>query len=333
MMKKYQEYLKWAIFFVVIALIGGTTKSNFTLDILISTIFFCSMAAAWNIVGGYAGLVSLGHVAFMGIGSYISTILFLNMGLSPWIGMFVGSIGSMLLAYLIGMLTIRLQGPFLVLSTMALASILQIFAIKFDKITGGSVGLSIPYKPSFYNMVFKSYNTYFILFVLLLAAVIAVTIFIKNSRMGSYLIAIREDELAAAALGINVFKTKLNALLLSAFFTSIGGSLYVQYMLFMDPASAFSPAFSTKVAVLTIIGGAGTVLGPVVGGMILVPVEIFLRIALGSTYQGAYLLVYGILLIVVILVIPDGIVGLFKRKLAIKFKSTEKKAKLKIETE
>ena len=215
----------------------------------------------------------------------------------------------MLLALLVGVLALRLKGPFFALATIALTTILEIFAVKFDSITGGSVGISIPYNPSFANMIFKDYQPSYFLFICLLAVVLLTTIHINRSRLGSNLVAIRENELTAASLGINVFRNQLYALMISSFFTGVVGTLYAQYVLFIDPAGSFSVVVSEKAALISIIGGAGTVFGPLIGGILLAPTEIFLRTWLGSTYQGAYLIVYGIVLIFVILTIPSGIAG------------------------
>ena len=147
------------------------------------------------------------------------------------------------------------------------------------------------------------------MFLILLLIVLVTTISIRHSRLGSNLIAIRENDLAASSLGINLFKNQVIALMISAFFTSIAGCLYAQYVLFIYPLGAFDIIISQKAAIFSIIGGAGTVFGPVIGGLVLTPTEIMLRTWLGSTYQGAYLIVYGVLLIFVILVIPNGVIG------------------------
>ena len=147
------------------------------------------------------------------------------------------------------------------------------------------------------------------MFLLLLLIVLIANICIHHSRLGSNLIAIRENELAAASLGINLFKNQVIALMISAFFTSIAGCLYAQYVLFINPEGSFDVVMGQKAAILSIVGGAGTVFGPVIGGLTLIPTEIMLRTWLGSTYQGAYLIVYGVLLIFVVLVMPKGIIG------------------------
>jgi len=238
--------------------------------------------------------------------------------------MIAGGLTAMLLALLVGLLALRLKGPFFALATIALTAIMEILAVKFDNLTGGSVGITIPYRPGLENMIFQGYHPTYFLFVCLLAVVLIVTIVINKFRLGSNLVAIRENELTAASLGINVFRNQVYALMISAFFTGVVGTLYAQHVLFIDPAGSFSVVVSEKAALISIIGGAGTVFGPLIGGILLAPTEIFLRTWLGSTYQGAYLIIYGVLLIFVILVIPNGIAG----TLGAYIKKTASKVKL-----
>jgi branched-chain amino acid transport system permease protein len=279
---------------------------------------------------GYAGQLSLGHVVFMGVGQYTSTILFVKLGLSPWIGMFAGTIVAMILAFFVGLLALRLKHYYFALATVALVTIFQVLAVKFDGLTGGAIGISIPYEPSFLNMVFKGYKPSLLLFIILLLAVLLTTTYISKSRLGANLIAMREDDMAAASLGVNLLKNKIIALCISAFFTSLAGSLYAQYTLYIDPISAFNLVTSEKAAILTIVGGTGTIFGPLLGGLILGPMEIFLRGWLGSTFQGAYLVIYGVLLVFVVLVMPNGIVGAIKH---LRRKKTEKRQEAMLKQE
>jgi len=294
---------------VALLFLGLFLNNRFYLDILITSMYFSVIAAAWNIMCGFAGQLSLGHVAFLGVGQYTSVLLFTRLGVTPWVGVFAGGLTAMLLACFVGMLALRLKGPFFALATLALSTILQLLTIRFQNFTNGSSGITIPFQPRFANIIFVSPKPYYIIFIVLLMFVLLMTIYMRYSRLGSNLIAIRENDLAASTLGINLFKNKVIALMISALFTSIAGSLYAQYTLFIDPVNSFSPVVSQKAAILSIIGGAGTIFGPILGGLLLTPIEIMLRAWLGSTYQGAYLIIYGIILIFVILVIPNGVVG------------------------
>lgn len=305
--KNMNYYLCIAIF--AILSLGLFIDNKYVLDILITTIYFSVIASAWNIMCGYSGQTSIGHAAFIGLGQYTSSILFVRLGVSPWIGMIAGSFVAILLALFIGLLSLKLKHFFFSLSTIALCTILQVVVVKLNGLTGGSVGISIPYDPSFGNLIFKEYKPYYFIFICLLVIVLVATAYISKSRLGSNLIAIREDEVAASSLGVNILSNKIIAFCISAFFTSIAGTLYAQYTLFIEPIGAFNIGTSLKPVMLSFIGGVGTVFGPLVGGLILGPLEIFLRGALGSSFQGAYLVIYGLLLILVVLIMPNGILG------------------------
>lgn len=298
--------------FAAFLLLGAFVDSKYILDIFITTLYYTAIAGAWNIMCGYAGSLSLGHVAFMGVGQYATVLLYTKIGLSPWLGMIVGMGVSMLLALFVGLLALRLKGFYFSLSTIAVTTILQIFALRWTGLTGGAVGITIPFNAKFSNMIFKSYVPTYLLFVMLVTLILLTTAYLSRSKLGSNLIAIREDDIAAASLGINTYKSRVYALLISAAFTSLAGSIYTMYTMFIDPYGSFNTVISQKAAILSIIGGSGTVFGPLIGGLILSPIEIFLRTWLGSTYQGAYLIIYGVILVVVIFTLPNGIVGAFR---------------------
>ena len=309
--KKYNSYAVLGII-VLVCLSGLLVQNNYYIDILITVAYYAVLTEAWNIMSGYTGQLSLGHVAFMGLGQYTSVLLYTKLGLTPWVGILVGSLLAMLLAFFVGVFALRLKGPFFALATIAITTILQIVAVKWDGLTSGSSGITIRFEESAGNMIFRSYKPYYFMFICLLALVVGVTIYISRSKLGSDLVATRENDVAAASLGINLFRTRVIALLISAFFTSLAGSLYAQYTLFISPASSFNTVISQKTAILAIVGGSGTVFGPLIGAGILTPLEILLRGYLSSTYQGAYLVIYGVILIVVVLLIPEGIVGKIK---------------------
>ncbi len=313
MIKKMRKDYLIIIGLIIASLLGLLVENKYTIDIMITTLYFTAIAGAWNIMCGYAGSLSLGHVAFMGVGQYTTVILFTKMGMSPWITMIIGAIVSMILALFIGMLALRLKSFYFSLSTIAVTVILQIFALRLTDLTGGAVGITVPYEPSFMNMIFSNSKVNYMLFVALVGSILLLTAFINKSKLGSNLIAIREDDIAAASLGINIYANKIYALLISAVFTSLAGSLYTMYTLFIDPFGSFNTVISQKAAIITIIGGSGTVFGPFIGGVILGPMEIFLRTWLGSTYQGAYLIIYGVILVLVVLFIPNGIYGTLKQ--------------------
>lgn len=265
---------------------------------------------AWNILGGYAGQFSFGHAAFFGIGAFTSTLLQIHVGVNPWIGMFLAGIAGLLLGLFIGSLSFRygLRGPYFALAMLALAEMLRLLAVEWMAVKY-PLGITIPLKgDSFWSFQFTSKVPYYYISLLMMAMVLYLTREIEGRRMGSYFKAIRENENAAEVLGIDVFKYKLLAMAISSFLTAVGGTFYAQYYLTIEEESAFGVGISIEVLLGPIIGGAGTVLGPVLGAGILEILSEVTRNNLGA-YSGVHLMVYGAILIFVIIFLPSGILG------------------------
>jgi len=309
-----KSYLSLALF-ILLALSPIIIRNPFFAEILIMTIIYAALSSSWNLIGGYGGQLSLGHATFFGIGAYTSTLLYLNLGISPWLGMLVGGVIAAIFSALIGYPCFRLRGPFFALATIALAEVLRMLALYWRSLTQGGVGLLIPYKPEFRNLLFGDKTSYAYVALAFLGVVVLATVIIENSRLGYYLVAIREDEDAAETLGVNSTQCKLIALAISAFFTAMLGTLYAQYVLFIDPDIVFPLALSIHFALLAIIGGVGTVAGPVLGAVLLTPLDAFLRGWLGALYAGLGFIVYGILLIVVVILLPEGIIKWLREKI------------------
>ncbi|GAC1591202.1 MAG: branched-chain amino acid ABC transporter permease [Candidatus Velthaea sp.] len=308
---KRATYL-WIALVVIVAIAGPLISDNsFIRDMWVLVAMWGAVATAWNLIGGYAGGLSLGHAAFFGIGAYTSSLLYMNMHVSPWFGALAGGVLAMLSALVIGLVTIRLRGPFFALATLAFAAILGISATNLRPLTHGSEGITIPFAPSLANAIFASKLDYYYLALAILAVYVVLTWRIAGSRFGYYLVALRENEDAAQALGIDGFRLKLTATLLSAFMTAIVGSFYAQYRLFFEP-SIFASSLSTQIALFAIIGGLGTVWGPLLGAAILVPVTNELQSALGSSIPGIDAFVYGTVLILAILFVPNGLVSVVR---------------------
>lgn len=283
-------------------------ESQFYLHVLVMILFYAALAQAWNIIGGYGGQLSLGHTAFFGIGAYTSTLLFLQYGLPPWVGAILGGVVAAATAFAISYPCFRLRGPFFTLATIAFAEVVRILAIYFRDITRGSVGLQIPFRPSLAHLMFRGKAPYLYVALGLLLITTWVTWWIERSKLGHSLVALREDEDAAEAVGINTHWAKLIAVMLSAFFTGLGGVFYAQFVLFIEPYSVFSLDLSVQLALVAIIGGMGTVSGPVIGSFIVTPVSEFARAWLGGGFRGLHFLVYGVVLIIVVILIPRGVV-------------------------
>jgi branched-chain amino acid transport system permease protein len=296
-----------------VLLLPLVVRSPYYLDILILTFLWAGLAGAWNLAGGYAGQFSLGHAAFFGIGAYTSSLLFVHFKLSPLLGVFVGAILVGLIAFLIGAVTFRLRGPYFTLASIAFAEVVYVISHYWRGLTRGAEGLEIPFAPSLVNLMFHSKVAYAYLAGAYMLFVFVLAVWVERSRLGYYMIAYREDEEAAESVGIDTYRVKLIALTVSAALTALGGTFYAQYILFLEPGTVFSLDVSIQMALISIIGGLGTALGPVIGSVLLTPLSMFLRAWFGGGYAGLHLLIYGIVLIVVVLFVREGLVALLRR--------------------
>jgi branched-chain amino acid transport system permease protein len=295
-----------ALLLICIALLAAPISQSLR-DVVVLTFLFAGLGLAWNIAGGYAGLISFGHAAFFSIGAYTSTILLVSVGLSPWIGLWVGAVLSAICGAVLALVCARLRGPFFILSTLAFAEVVRIGALNWASLTGGPEGLSILPTPGLYQMVFASKNAYAALMLGYLLFAYAVTKALEGSRYGYYLFAIRDDEDAASASGVNPLLARTAAMTLSASLTGIGGSLFAQYFLYLDPTFMASPELSFQFALLAAIGGLGTAIGPVLGSFLLTPLSELLRSYLGNAVAGLHLIIYSAGLILMMLYFPGGI--------------------------
>jgi branched-chain amino acid transport system permease protein len=295
---------------VALALLGLSPNTQ---DVLIQTFLWAGLALAWNIAGGYAGLISFGHAAFFGVGAYTSTILLVNYDLTPWIGLWLGALLAAIVAGVLTLICARLRGPFFILSTLAVAEVFRIAALNWANLTGGAEGLAILPTPSVAGMVFASKTTYTLMLLGYLLIVYAITKVLEGSRYGLQLFAVRDDEDAASAAGVNPLIARTAAMCLSAFLTAIGGSLFAQYFLFLDPTHVFSPELSFQFALLPALGGIGTAIGPVLGAFVITPLSEMLRSLFGGSIPGLHLAIYGAVLVIVMLYFPGGIAAALPR--------------------
>ena len=285
------------------ALMNSYTVSIFTL-----IFFYGFLGQAWNIVGGYAGQLSAGHAAFVGVGAYTSAVLSTPFGVTPWIGMIAGGALAAVLGAVIGYLGFRfgLRGFYFVLLTVAFAEVCRIVASNTEAV-GGSLGLYITFTGDPRHFQFQDPRAHYYVALALMLLATAVVWLVERRRFGVYLGAIREDETAAEALGVNAFRMKLLAMVLSSFLTGVGGTFYAFYLLSLQPGSVFGIPLSVEIIIRPIVGGAGTLLGPILGSFILTPLGEVSRYYFGQGgYHGAHLIVYGALLIAVVLFLPRG---------------------------
>ncbi len=299
----------------LLALLIGFVRNPFYLDIIIMIFLWGMLASSWNIAGGYAGMFSLGHGAFIGLGAYMSSMLFIHFKLSPWLGMLVGAVAAAIVASFLGYICGRLRGHYFALATIAFVELMNISGVQLKELTRGSEGLTIPFRPGWANFMFQDKVTYAYIGLIFMAGIYLLSVAIERSKLGYYLVALREDEDAAKSLGINTAFIKMISIGISGFFAAIGGTFYAQYILFIEPDTVLSFAFSVQVALVTIIGGMGTALGPVVGSFLLTPLSMLLRAYLGGGLSGLHIVIYGTILIIVVLFLPEGIVNTIREPL------------------
>ena len=287
--------------------------SNFAVNFGVLALFYAFIGQSWNMAGGFAGQLSFGHVAFFGAGAYASTILQLRFGMSPWAGLPAAALAGALVGGVIAVLSFRagLRGSYFALSTLAFAEVLRIIANSTD-LTGGGLGMLIPMKAGAANFQFAERSGFYYLILLLTLLSVALAEWLRRSRFGARLAAIRENEESAMALGINVFAEKVRVMLLSGALCGVGGCFFAQYFLYIDPTIVFGVDKSVEMLLVSIIGGAGTVYGPLIGAVLLALASEGTRAI--TQVQGLSLVLYGALLVLIIAYLPNGLIDLFKRR-------------------
>ncbi len=312
---------------------------RFSLSLILLILFWAFLGNAWNIMGGYTGMFSFGHAMFYGIGAYTSTVLLVDYIISPWVGILVGALVAGLFGAFIGYLLSRfgVRGHFFALGTFAIAEMVRLIATELEFINT-SIGIHIPLVrgDSWLRMQFEETfaNYYYVILVLFLIGQL-ITIGIVRSKLGYYFQAIREDEKAAAALGVNVLKYKVISMSISAALTAIGGSFFAQYFLFIDPTIVFGVSVSVQILIRPIVGGVGTIWGPFVGALLLTPLAELTRSVVRTPPSllsfiegraGVDVMLFGFILILVVLFMPEGLVGAGRRLRSRMRKSNERVA-------
>jgi len=302
-----------AIIWLVIALLAVSLPfwlltSQFAIGVAIRVLVFACLALGWNLIGGFGGQVSFGNVMFFGLGAYTSTLLLINLDLSPWIGMLAGMALSCAAALIVGLPCFRLRGHYFSLATFACSLILQVSFTYFDKITGGDVGIYPPLlgdRPDYFEFTYLS--IYYYVGLAMVALSLLLSWAFLRSRYGIYLMALRDSHEAAESLGVNTTWVKMAAFLLGAIMSTYAGTLYVQYTYFIDPATGFGLPYSLQIALLAIVGGLNVVWGPLLGAVVLIPIAEYLNATVGARYAGFQLLIYAAVLILCIVLLPRGL--------------------------
>jgi branched-chain amino acid transport system permease protein len=298
---------------VLLLTIPFLTQNQFLLHLGITVLLWTVLGSAWNLLGGYAGQVSFGHATFFGVGAYATMILYLNLGLAPWYGMILGGMLAALVSLPIGYLCFRLRGPYFSLATLAVAEIVRLVALNWEAVTNGPVGLLIttlpPVRFGARPVNWEEQSPFFYLVALLAIVAMLVTYWLSRSRLGAYLLAIREDEDTAESIGIDTVTTKVTVLALSAFFAGVAGGFYGMYYRYVDPDAVFPIALSVEMVFMAVVGGLATVEGPVIGAIVLVTIGEIFR----ERFLVGHLIFYGLFMMLTIRYLPEGIWGGVRR--------------------
>jgi branched-chain amino acid transport system permease protein len=304
---------RFAPVLIVIALLGAVpliTSSNLVLNFLIIALLVALVGQGWNLLGGYGGQYSFGHAAFFGTGAYVTAVLQVRYGINAWLGFCIGIAAGALVGALIGALSFRsgLKGSYFALVTLAFAEVLRIVA-SVAPVTGAGVGtlIKLDLRPEAFQ--FQSRAPFYWIILGLVGVSLVLMRIVENSRFGAYLVAVRENEDAAQALGVNPTLVKLAAITTSAAITASGGGFYAQYFLFVDAGIAYGPWISIEALLAPIIGGVGTVFGPLSGALVVKTLSEFAKLATGDA-PGLDLVVYGCILILFVAVAPRGVAGI-----------------------
>jgi branched-chain amino acid transport system permease protein len=302
-----KKYIKdpLIIFLIVLGILPLLSSHHFYLQMLTLVFIFAFFSEAWNLISGFGKQFSLGHVAFFGIGAYVTGILYTDFGISPWIGMALGGIFGIILSLLIGFATFRLRTFFFTLSTIACAEALRVI-VTYWRLGSTGLGTTIPDTKGFKYLTFGQEIYYTYLSYILLLVIVFIAVKITKSKIGYYLLATGGDEEAAKSLGVNTFRIKLVVFAISGFFTAIGGGFYCMHMRYIEPSMVFSIDLSVQFAVFAIVGGMGTIAGPILGSALLVPLSTFFRSWIGGLFTPVGFFAYGIILIIIVLFLPGG---------------------------
>jgi branched-chain amino acid transport system permease protein len=287
-------------------------RDPFLLDGLVLILMWGASAAAWNVAGGYAGQISLGHAAFFGLGAYSAALLGTRWGISPWIGLIVGAVLATAFGFVLGFLSNRLRGPYFGLATIAFSQVLLLVASRWRGFTFGSEGIPVPFRPGFWTLGIADKRVWVYLVLGLAVLLYLVEVFLERSRRGYQLAAVREDEDAALSLGVAARRLKVAAIAVSAALTAACGTLWAQYVGFVDPYYVFSVDLSIRFCLAAILGGIGTPLGPFLGAAVITILETSLRArfgGIGAGLVGIYLIIYGVVLILTMRFAPQGLLS------------------------
>lgn len=312
MQAKTRNKLLLAVGILIVFIIPLFIKNGYTLQALCMVVMYAYLASSWNIISGFGGQFSLGHSVYFGIGAYVSTLLYNVYNISPWIGMLIGALVAGILAIIVSYPCFKLSGTYFTLSTLAFLHVIRLLVTTQDKIFGfetkGAQGLLLSWSgDGLSNMQFNDKRSYLYVILVFLVIVVGVSYYIRNSKTGYCLAAINTNQVAAESLGVNVLYYKLKAMFISAAFTAIGGTFYAQLIMFLDPVRIFGADLSTEIMVFAVVGGSGTIFGPLLGALLMVPINEFARSYFGAQLSGLGPLIYGCVLCIIVFFLPGGL--------------------------
>lgn len=296
-------------FAVLVACVPLATSSGVALNFVTMALYACLLAQAWNILGGFGGQFSFGHALFFGTGAYVQAIAQLH-GINPWAALPLALGASALVGLVVGALTFRygLKGSYFALVTLAFAEVFRIVALSVP-FTGAGVGLMVPLRESAANLQFANRAGYLWLVLAFVVLALLASAWLRHSRFGAWLQAVRDNEDAARAVGVDPFGIKLGAIGLSGALMGAGGAFYVQVFQYIDPGIAYGPTTSVEALVAAIVGGMGTLWGPVLGAVVLHLLGEFTRNLFGQL-PGINMVIYGAVLVAIVMFLPRGIAGI-----------------------
>lgn len=301
------------VVFALIALVPRLVSDVYLMNVLILTLLFAALSQSWNLLGGYCGQVSLGHALYFGIGAYATSLLYVKFGITPWGGLLAGGIIAALIALALGYPSFRLKGHYFSIATIVIAEIGLLLFHNWDY-AGAALGIQWPFTPdSWWTLQFARDKAPYFYFALGLFAVTwLVTFAVVESKWGYWWRAVKDSAEAAESLGVTIFHSKMAAAAISAFFTAVGGGFYAAFVSYIDPDSVMHFRFSLLMALPAVLGGVGSLWGPAVGALILIPLAEFTRSYLGGSGSGLDLVIYGALIMIVSLTRPEGILSIIK---------------------
>ena len=302
-----------ALFTAAVAGLTLALDSGVWLTFIMMSLYATLLAQAWNMLGGFGGQFSFGNALFFGTGAYVQAVAQLQGGLNAWFALVLAVVAAAAVGAFVGALTFRygLKGSYFALVTLAFAEVFRILALSLG-FTGGGVGLMIPLVESAANLQFASRKGYIAVMLGFVVAALLVTAGLRHSRFGARLQAVRDNEDAARAIGVDPWRTKLGAIVLCGGFTGAAGAFYVQVFQYIDPSIAFGPHVSVEALVGAIVGGMGTLWGPVLGALVLHTLADLTRNLFGAI-PGISLVIYGVVLVLIVMFLPRGLAGLWKQ--------------------